>query len=256
VSSSITIYPYNIYELGTPDITGTPDTGYPEERLFDRSKSFYWKDTASGAYTFIVDQSAGALDVDFLAICGHNFSGNLQWQYSATGAWAGEQVSAIATFSATTGQIVKTLGSPVNSDYWRFRVASATNPRATEIFMGGGYEFDAMANPSPVGGYQSKVSWQQTVGGDERATKRGELRRVRSYTVFISESDLASWRTCFDYTDAYSKPFFSGTTKTIIIWFDSFPTRWRTSTIKHIRISGWMCGRCSNDRIFQTFRGR
>ena len=41
---TIKFYPYNILEFGTVTVTGDPDSGYPESRLYDRAISLYWKD--------------------------------------------------------------------------------------------------------------------------------------------------------------------------------------------------------------------
>lgn len=208
MSSSITIYPYNILELGTLTVTGTPDTGYPEARLHDRSKNLYWFDTVTEAKAFEVDQGAADnLAVDFLAIEGHNFSGeDMQWQYSATGAWAGEEVDAVTDWTQGDNlQIIKTLTAQTKR-YWRVTLTSMADPRCGEIFIGGGYEFDIQTNPS--GSRISNVQWNRTIGGDERGTKFGDLRRSRSYSLFLSAADLATLKTAIDYTDHMSKPVY------------------------------------------------
>lgn len=208
MSSDITIYPYNILETGTVAVTGDPDAGYPEARLYDRSTNLYWKDTVTEAKVFAVDQSASALAVDLLVIEGHNFdTEDMQWQYSTTGAYAGEEVDAVTDWAQSgNAQIIKTLGTAQTKSYWRVTLSSMANPRATELWMGFGYKFDVMINPS--GGRTSNTQWNRTVGGNERGTKFGELRKFRNYTVFLSAVNLASLRACLDYTDAFSKPFY------------------------------------------------
>ena len=86
--AKLTLYTRNILETGTVTMTGTPDSGYPLSRLYDRSKNFYWKDTVTEAKTLLVDQGASnILDVDFLAIVSHNFDAlALSWDYSADNA--------------------------------------------------------------------------------------------------------------------------------------------------------------------------
>lgn len=208
MSSDITIYPYNILEDAVVSVTGTADTGYPESRLYDRGIQLYWKDTITGAVDFEADQSAAALAVDFLAIEGHNFDGeDLQWQYSATGAWAGEEVDAVTDWTQSgNSQIIKTMVASQTKDYWRVTLTSMTNPRCAEIWMGLGYTFDVMVNPSGV--RESNTQWNRTIGGDERGTKFGDLKRRRSYTLFLSAANLTSFRAALDYTDHFSKPFY------------------------------------------------
>ena len=84
MADKITLYTRNILETGAVTVTGTPDTGFPVSRLYDRSIDFYWKDTVTEAKDFKIDQGAsGNLAVDALIIDKHNFNGiDLKLQYS------------------------------------------------------------------------------------------------------------------------------------------------------------------------------
>ena len=129
---SITLYTRNILETGTVTVTGTPDTGYPESRLYDRCISLYWLDTVTEAKNFVVDQGAsGNLAVDFLAIEKHNFNGeDMQWQWS-TDNFAADINDAVTDWTqGDNNQIIKTLGSDLTKRYWRVTVTSMANPQA------------------------------------------------------------------------------------------------------------------------------
>ena len=205
--SQITLYPYNILESGTVTVTGDPDAGYPEARLHDRSIDFLWKDTVTEAKDFHVDQGAGPLDVDFLAVAAHNFNGaDLEWQYSDDdSAWT----DAVDDWSqADDDLIVKTLSSALSHRYWQLTLASMANPQAAEIFMGGGYAFDVQAAQPPSGQDMDNVQWNRTVGGSDRSTKFGPARRSRSYSLFLSAAELIQFDAAMGYLDEYSKPFF------------------------------------------------
>lgn len=207
---SIILYTRNILETGTVTVTGTADAGYPEERLHDRSGNFYWKDTATGAYTFTVDQGAvTTYEVDFLAIPRHNFNGeDMQFQWS-TDNFAADTNDAVTDWTQGDNlQIIKTLGAALDKRYWRVTVTSMDNPQCSEIFMSYGYEFEILADPGSRREYQANVRWNKTFGDTERATKFGPSRRLPNYTVLLSAADLVSWQSAMDDLDDYSKPFF------------------------------------------------
>lgn len=208
----ITFYPFNILEpaLGTVDITGDPDAGFPESRLYDRATSIYWKDTVTEAKNFTVDQGAtGNLDIDFLAIPGHNFNGiNMQWQWS-TDNFAGSINDAVTDWTQSGNtQIIKTIASPVTARYWRVTLASMTNPQADEIYMSLGYTFEAKREVTPSGRDVANVQWNRTIGGNERSTKFGNARKFRTYTLRLSAAEYTDYLELIGYLDGYSKPFF------------------------------------------------
>ena len=208
--SSITLYTYNILEDGTVTVTGDPDTGFPEARLYDRAISLYWKDTVVEAKNFKVDQGAsGNVAVDFLAIPKHNFSGiAMQWQYSTDDFVADINDAVTDWTQGDNEQIVKVMGTPQTKRYFRVTLASMTNPKCSEIFMGLGREFEVKASPSPIGTERANVQWNRTVGALERSTKFGEERQIWEYSMFLSASDLSSFRTAMADLDGYCKPFY------------------------------------------------
>ncbi len=211
MASQITLYTRNILETGTVTVTGEPDGGYPEARLYDRQISFFWIDTVTEAKVFEVDQ--GASDnyaVDMLAIEAHNFDGeDLQWQYSGTGAWGGEETDAVTDWSQSgNGQIIKEMGAEETERYWRLTLTSMDNPQCSEIFMSYGNVFTVLANPAPSAVDRANVDWDRSIGGTERSTKFGDIRRVRRYSMFLDATDLAAFQSAMAELDDYSKPFY------------------------------------------------
>jgi len=208
--ASITLYTRNILETGTVSVTGDPDTGYPESRLYDRNISLYWKDTVTEAKDFKVDQGASDnLAVDFLAIPKHNFNGvAMQWQYS-TDDFVSDINDAVTDWTqGDNEQIIKTMSSALTKRYWRVTLASMSDPKCSEIYMSYGYTFDILHSPHPVADELANVRWNRSVGGIERSTKFGDERRVRVYSMFLSSSDLTNFRAAMDDLDGYSKPFY------------------------------------------------
>jgi len=209
MGDTIILYTRNILETGTVTVSGTPDTGYPESRLYDRAISLFWKDTVTESKTFHVDQGASPLAVDFLAIAKHNFSGeDLAWQYS-TDDFSGDINDAVTGWSQADNEpIIKTIGSSLTKQYWRITLTSMENPQCSEIFMSCGHEFDIMAAPGARAVNVTNVRWQRTVGGTERSTKLGNRRRQRTYPLFIDETSLGYLRDALDDLDEGRRPFY------------------------------------------------
>ena len=208
--SEITLYTRNILETGTVTVTGDPDDGFPESRLYDRAISLFWKDTITEAKNFVVDQgAAGNLAVDFLAVQRHNFSGaDMQWQYSNDN-FSGDINDAVTDWNqGDNNQIIKTIAAAATHRYWRVTLASMANPKCGEIFMSLGRTFEVKASPSPAYGEKDNVQWNRTVGGLERSTKFGEEKRVREYGLFLSASDLTEFKAAMTELNGYAKPFY------------------------------------------------
>lgn len=207
MGDTIKLYTRNILETGTVTVTGDPDTGFPETRLYDRAISLYWKDTVTEAKVFHVDQGVDVYDVDFLAIAKHNFiNENLAWQWSTNDA---DWTDAVTAWQQTdNNQIVKTLEAALTKQYWQLTLSSMANPLCSEIFMGAGLSLDVMASPGAKAQAQSNVQWNRTLGGLERSTKFGAARRQRSYPLFVSEANLTALRAALDDLSDLSLPFY------------------------------------------------
>lgn len=207
--AKIALYTRNILETGTVTVTGDPDDGFPESRLYDRAISLFWKDTITEAKNFVVDQGAtGNLAVDFLAVQRHNFSGaDLQWQYSNDN-FSGDINDAVTDWNqGDNSQIIKTLGSALTQRYWRVTLSSMANPKCGEIYMSFAREFEATLD-APKLKRVSNVRWNRSIGGLERSTKMGDVRRARSYSLFLDSTDLAAFQAAMDELDEHSKPFY------------------------------------------------
>ena len=208
--SSITIFTRNILETGTVTVTGTADTGYPESRLYDRQVSLFWKDTVTEAKTFHVDQGADDNKaVDALFIEKHNFSGeDMQFQYS-TDDFSADINDAVTDWAQGDNlQIAKIMSAAQTKRYWRVTLSSMTNPRCSEIFMSYGYELDVHVEPLPILDEKANVVWTKSVGGIERSTRFGAIRRQRQYTLLLGSTDLTNFVAAMDDLNDYASPFY------------------------------------------------
>lgn len=205
---TVNFYPFNILETGTVTITGGTDTGYPESRIYDREKSLVWKHTnTSQSRGFAVDQGAGVLTSDILIVENHNFDGlTCYFQDSENGSDYDTIID--SWVQSGNGQIIKTVSAPVVSQYFRLYVQSTVNPYCGEVYISLEYSFNAYRQNRPSGSDVDNVFWNKSQGNIERSTKFGETRRARSYTFFLSASELTSFQAVVTYTDGLSKPFY------------------------------------------------
>lgn len=209
--AKIRILPFNVLSFDTSSVTvtGAPDSGYPESRLYDRSIDFYWKYTASTTVVVQCDQGVG-IDwplVNTLVIDKHNFNGKtLSWEYSSNGSDWSDMVT--SWVQGDNLQIVKESSVETAYRYHKFTIASAVNPQCTEVYMGGYYEFQVRFDSPPEDMDVENVIWGSTLGGLERSVKLGGVRKGRMYSLFLYPAKLTDFRAAVDYMDEYSKPFY------------------------------------------------
>jgi len=203
----ITIFPENILESGTVTVTGDPDTGHPEERLFDRSINLKWKYTGTQATTFLVDYGS-AVAIDTLFIAGHNFDGeDMQFQYS-TDNFSADTNDAVTDWTQSgNAQIEKEMSSSQTKRYWRVTVTSMTDPECCEVYISKGYDFTVAGEAEQAEAEQSNVERFESVGGMPRTIKYGDTRKLWEYTLVLSSAtELANWRTVITELDGLFKP--------------------------------------------------
>lgn len=139
----------NKIEDGTVTVTSEA-SGFEKENAYDWLPRDWWKAAAAGTVRFTIDFGA-AVTIDFWAVGFTDLadnSGSIKPQYSATGAWAGEEVDFDTTYSpASTDPAVKLRKKTgVSARYWSFLIDSTTNPSHIGLLMLG----EALAMPSGV----------------------------------------------------------------------------------------------------------
>lgn len=115
----------NLVKSGAVTVTSEA-TGFEKENAQSWKTSTWWQAAATGTVYFNIDMGA-AVDVDCWGLVGHNLSdnsGTIKPEYSATGAYAGEEADfdTIETPTANTTIFKKT--TSVNARYFRFEIAS------------------------------------------------------------------------------------------------------------------------------------
>lgn len=203
IRSKIRLLMYNILEEGTVTITNN-DSGYPKERLHDRSLGFYCQYSISGLFNVVV--SGNSLDVDALIVEGHAFDGvSLTWAYSDNGS---DYTTVHSWTQSGNSQILKTIPSALNHAWWRLQ-STSSEFQATEIFMGRRLTLPVVWSSAPSFQSMQNVENVQTYGGVDHFNKIGEERRTRKYKVLMDRSSypVATFESDLAYLDGY-KPLY------------------------------------------------
>lgn len=134
----------NIVKSGV--VTSSGDAaGYEKENAKSWKTSTWWKANAAGTVYFYIDAGA-AVDVDSWGFTGSNLfdnSGTIKPQYSATGAWAGEELDLDSVHTPTKNITVFKKVASVNAQYFRYEVTStALASLFANLFLGKSVEFE------------------------------------------------------------------------------------------------------------------
>ena len=129
----------NLVKSGTVTSSGDA-SGYEKENAKSWKTSTWWKADAAGVVYFYVDMGS-AVDVDCWGMAGHNLAdnaGTVLPEYSATGAWAGEELP-LDTLQTPDNVTVFRKVTSVNARYFRYEVNSTTNASLIGNFFLGEY---------------------------------------------------------------------------------------------------------------------
>jgi len=114
----------NLVKSGT--VTATDTAGYEKENAQSWKTSSWWSAGAVGSYSYYVDMGS-SVSINSWGVAGHNLSdisADIYVQYSATGAWAGEQLTFSPTLTPSNNNVIYVVGGAISARYWRFFVAA------------------------------------------------------------------------------------------------------------------------------------
>lgn len=128
----------NKIENATVTVT-SEEAGFYKENAFDWLTRDWWKAAAAGAVRFNIDFGA-AVTIDYWAVGFQDLalnSGDIKPQYSATGAWLGEEVDfdAVYTPGLTDPAVKFRKIAAVSARYWSFLINSTTNASHIGLLM-------------------------------------------------------------------------------------------------------------------------
>jgi len=147
-------------------------TGFEKENAYDWFLYDWWKASATGTIIFDIDLGA-SVEVQSWGVAGMNWgdgTGPGFLQYSATGAWAGEQLTADNYGTVYADAVIfNILSTPITARYWRIAYTGTGGPyQAAQLFLG-----DALALPygprigstSPHDSFEDEILNNMSDGG-------------------------------------------------------------------------------------------
>lgn len=183
-------------KVKTGTVTTTSDaTGFAKENAKTYKTSSWWKANAAGTVYFYVDMGS-AVDCDSWGIVGHNLadnSGTIKPQYSATGAWAGEEVD-FDTVQTPDNVTVFHKVTSQSARYWRFEI----NSTGSASFFANFFLGVALALPKgmPAGFSPPELNRDNKIfnGITEAGNYTGRtLRREGNKAVIVQRNITRSW---------------------------------------------------------------
>ncbi len=176
----------------TSNLTGSwtlssEHTSFPKANLQDGRQGQVCKMNAAAATWTLTADLTSAQDVTVIALCNHNFPSNttVRIQKSATGAWAGEEVTVVATTAATAARsaaftFTDVIG-PHNARYWRILATFSPNLQGQigELWIGA---FTALSRQFTWGGTRGADAGYNLTKAESGAlypVRLGQIKRHR-----------------------------------------------------------------------------
>ena len=177
----------NRFNDGTLTATDTA-SGYDVLNIKDLRTYTFWK-AASAGTKHITVYCGSSKSADALGIVGHNlFSANatVSVEYSATGAWAGEELVALAGFTPSDDKAFLKIFTSQSARYWRIKIVTASVAAYLAVLiLGVKLTFErflqAEFDPTP-----------EKIESESKKSKTGNL--LGSTVNFISRTIKASWK--------------------------------------------------------------
>jgi len=203
----------NLVKSGT--VTTTSDAaGYAKENAQSWKTSSWWKANAAGTVYFNIDMGA-AVDVDCWGFAGSNLkdnSGTILPEYSATGLWAGEEVSLDSLHTPTKNVTVFKKVTSVNARYFRFEISSTGAASLfANLFLG---EALSLERGQPVGFAPANLNRDRNIFNNmsHGGAYLGRILRHNGSKINIRQQKItrtwidANWDDLADHIELY--PFY------------------------------------------------
>ncbi len=196
-------------DAGSSNITTSSESpGFDIERIIDDQSGPLFKWLISDPTNDMeVDRGAGTLEaVDRLLIpSGHDITGNLIFETSTSGVFAGEETQRVNIIAAA-GVINESFTS-TDDRYHRFRVPNQQS-KFGELFVGRDRQTARGPNQQWVDQREPNLVETELRGGNIYRVKAGELRRAFSFTFSrITGTDLAIFDELVTDTQGGLHPF-------------------------------------------------
>jgi hypothetical protein len=191
----------NILENSTITVS-SENAAFPKYRLYDRDITKLFKFNAADNPSLItLDQgTVTSYPVSRLFIpVGHTLNGlACKLQYSATGAWAGEEVDALSWTQGDALRVDKAFAEQTKR-YWRLRVAAPGAPiELPEMFLTKPYQFARNVSWGYETGDRLNIERQEALSGKAFYVENGVPRKERIYSLTkiqtAQKTELETWQ--------------------------------------------------------------
>ena len=225
----------NLLELSTSVISVTNAIAGFEKELAYNWKTFDgWQAIDAGAVRYTVDLGS-AMDVDYWGAASHTLGlngGTIKLQYSATGAFAGEETDFAAEFAPTDdSSMMQYVATPVNARYWSFLITSTPSSFFGVLSLGNAMEFVRAVKVGfqlPREARKNKIMNNKSEGGEFLG--RSVIRKgfMSNFKINLQTVDYArgTWHDFIDHAEL--KPFFFNWNidydDAVYAWMDKDPT--------------------------------
>jgi len=203
----------NLVKSGT--VTATSEaTGFEKENAQSWKTSTWWQAGAAGTVYYYVDMGA-ATNVDSWGIVGHDLadnSGTIKPEYSATGAWAGEEADLDTVQTPTGKEAIFRKVTNQNVRYYRFEISSTGAASfIANLFLGVALELE---RGEPVGFSPANLNRDRKIMNNisEGGQFLGRVLRRNGSKVTINQQNItrtwidANWDSLANHVELY--PFY------------------------------------------------
>jgi hypothetical protein len=205
----------NKLEASTSIITVTDQaTGFEKELAYNWRTFDGWKANTVGTVYYNVDLGS-AQSVDYWGCAAHTLGtngGSIKLQYSATGAYAGEEVDFAAAVSPSNDKAMfQTVVTPISARYWRWEITSTPVSFFGVLSLGLSLEMPRAVRTGfalPRQSRENKIINQRAEGGaflGRSVVRKGFGTRFKDGTLLLSFA-RGDWDTFLDHAEL--KPFF------------------------------------------------
>ncbi len=201
----------NLVKTGTVTVTSEA-TGYEKANAQSYKTSTWWQASAAGTVYYYVDMGS-AVSVDSWGVAGHDLgdnSGTIKPQYSATGAWAGEELD-LDTVQTPSATVFRKVASQ-SARYYRFEIVST----GSASFIGNLFLGVALALPKgmPAGFAPANLNRDRKIYNNmsEGGNYLGRVLIKKGAKVTINQKNItrswidSSWASLINHIELY--PFY------------------------------------------------
>jgi len=203
----------NLVKASASVITVTSEAaGFEKENALTWRTSSWWQAAAAGTVYFNIDLGS-AIAVNCWGVAGHDLTdnaGTIQVQYSATGAFAGEESDFDTVQTPSENETIFRSATQFTRQYWRFKIASTGAASfIANLFLGAALTLESgmPAGFSPANFNRDRKIFNNKSNGGAHL---GSILRHKGAEVMITQKNVsrtwmdANWSALADHAELYN----------------------------------------------------